>query len=143
MGRTRDALYQAYTGEAKAVLRLRLYAERAEAEGLPQMAKLFRVIAFSEEIHGARALRVLKEIKSTEENLAEAFEKETRVAGVAYDAFLRQAEEILTHETERKIRRFRTILEPSLLLFTGAVTALMVFTVMLPVFQAAGSHMGF
>ncbi len=93
MGRTRDALYQAYTGEAKAVLRLRLYAERAEAEGLPQMAKLFRVIAFSEEIHGARALRVLKEIKSTEENLAEAFEKETRVAGVAYDAFLRQAEE--------------------------------------------------
>lgn len=57
--------------------------------------------------------------------------------------FLRQAEEILTHETERKIRRFRTILEPSLLLFTGAVTALMVFTVMLPVFQAAGSHMGF
>lgn len=56
--------------------------------------------------------------------------------------FLRQAEEILTHETERKIRRFRTILEPSLLLFTGAVTALMVFTVMLPVFQAAGSHVG-
>lgn len=56
--------------------------------------------------------------------------------------FLRQAEEILTHETERKIRRFRAILEPSLLLFTGAVTALMVFSVMLPVFQAAGSHMG-
>lgn len=56
--------------------------------------------------------------------------------------FLRQAEEILTHETERKIRRFRAILEPSLLLFTGAVTALMVFSVMLPVFQAAGSHVG-
>jgi rubrerythrin len=38
------------------------------------MARLFRVIAFSEEIHGARALRVLKEVKSTEENLAASFE---------------------------------------------------------------------
>ena len=92
MATTKEALYQAYTGEAKAALRLKVYAEKAEQEGYEQMAKLFRVIAFSEEIHGARALRVLKEIKSTEENLAASFESESRVAEVAYDQFIKQAE---------------------------------------------------
>ena len=51
------------------------------------------MIAFSEEIHGARALRVLKEIKSTEENLAASFESEKRVAEIAYDQFVKMAEE--------------------------------------------------
>lgn len=92
MATTKEALYQAYIGEAKAALRLKVYAEKAEQEGYEQMAKLFRVIAFSEEIHGARALRVLKEIKSTEENLAASFESESRVAEVAYDQFIKQAE---------------------------------------------------
>ena len=89
---TRDALYQAYTGEAKAALRLKVYAEKADEEGYRQMGKLFRVIAFSEEIHGARALRVLKKIGGTEENLAASFEVESNVAEVAYDAFIKQAE---------------------------------------------------
>lgn len=56
--------------------------------------------------------------------------------------FLRHAGDILSQETERKLHRFRAVLEPSLLIFTGAVTAFLVFSVMLPVFQAAGSHMG-
>jgi len=88
-----NAVYQAYTGESKASLRLKVYADKAEQEGYPQLAKLFRVISFSEELHGKRALRLLKEIKSTEENLAASFESETKVAGVAYDQFIKQAEE--------------------------------------------------
>jgi rubrerythrin len=92
MGDTREALQQAYAGEAKAALRLKVYAEKAEEEGYPQIAKLFRVIASSEEIHGARALKALKEIKTTEANLAESFESERRVAEVAYGAFVKQAE---------------------------------------------------
>ncbi|HYA14296.1 MAG TPA: rubrerythrin family protein [Syntrophales bacterium] len=90
--KTEDALYQAYTGEAKAALRLKVYADKAEEEGYPQIAKLFRVIAFSEQVHGARALQVLGRVKSTEENLAASFESETRVAEVAYDQFVKQAE---------------------------------------------------
>ncbi|PKN60994.1 MAG: rubrerythrin [Deltaproteobacteria bacterium HGW-Deltaproteobacteria-11] len=89
---TKSALHMAYTGEAKAALRLKVYAEKAEREGYAQMAKLFRVIAFSEEIHGSRALRLLREVKSTEENLAASFESETHVADVAYDQFVKQAE---------------------------------------------------
>jgi len=90
---TENALYQAYIGEAKAALRLNVYADRAEEEGYPQIAKLFRVIAFSEQVHGARALQVLGRVKSTEENLAVSFESEKRVAEVAYDQFVKQAEE--------------------------------------------------
>jgi rubrerythrin len=93
MDKIQDALSQAYAGESKASLRLKVYAQKAEDEGYMQMAKLFRVIAFSEEIHGARALRVLKEIKSTEENLAASFESEKKVAEVAYDQFVKMAEE--------------------------------------------------
>ena len=67
MDKIREALNQAYVGEAKAALRLKVYAQKADQEGYKQIARLFRVIAFSEEIHGARALRILKEIKSTED----------------------------------------------------------------------------
>ena len=60
---TKSALHMAYTGEAKAALRLKVYAEKADQEGYAQMAKLFRVIAFSEEIHGTRALKLLRAVK--------------------------------------------------------------------------------
>jgi len=93
MDKIQEALSQAYAGEAKAALRLKVYAQKAEEEGYKQMALLFRVISFSEEIHGARALRVLKEIKGTEENLAASFESEKKIAEVAYDQFVKLAEE--------------------------------------------------
>ena len=93
MDKIQEALNQAYAGEAKAALRLKVYAQKAEDEGYKQMALLFRVISFSEEIHGARALRVLREIKGTEENLAASFESEKKVAEVAYDQFVKLAEE--------------------------------------------------
>jgi rubrerythrin len=92
MDGTHDALRQAYVGEAKASLRLKGYAQKAEDEGYPQIAKLFRVIARSEEIHGLRVLRMLDEIKATEENLAGSFQSEVGVAEVAYADFVRRAE---------------------------------------------------
>jgi rubrerythrin len=93
MDKIQEALNQVYVGEAKAALRLKVYAQKAKDEGYKQMARLFRVIAFSEEIHGARALRVLKEVKSTEENLAASFESEKKVTEIAYDSFVKLAEE--------------------------------------------------
>ena len=89
----REAIHRAYAGEAKAALRLKAFAEKADEEGYPQVARLFRVISFSEEIHGRRALRLLRDIGTTEENLAESFESEEKVAGVAYGEFVKVAEE--------------------------------------------------
>lgn len=56
--------------------------------------------------------------------------------------FLRHAGKILTRDAERRINRFRAILEPAVLLTVGIITAVIVFSVMLPVFTAAGSHIG-
>ncbi len=56
--------------------------------------------------------------------------------------FLRKAAELMGEETEEKLRRFRAILEPALLLFVGALTAFVIFSVMLPVFEMAGRSLG-
>ena len=92
--RLKEAFHKIYEGEAKAALRLKIFAKKAEQEDLPQVAALFRVIAFSDEVHGERALRMLKEIKDTDANLKESFLSETTIAGVAYDRFVELAEEI-------------------------------------------------
>jgi rubrerythrin len=92
--RLKDAFHKAYEGEAKAALRLKIFAKKADEEALPQISKLFRAISFSEEIHGERALRMLREINDTDTNLKESFQSEVHVAGVAYDNFIELAEEV-------------------------------------------------
>ena len=92
--RLKEVFHKIYEGEAKAALRLKIFAKKAEQEDLSQIGKLFRVIAFSEEIHGERALRMLREIKDTDTNLKESFQSETSIAGVAYDHFIEVAEAI-------------------------------------------------
>jgi len=125
MGSTYDALQQAYTGEAKAALRLKVYAEKAEEEGYPQLAKLFRVIAYSEEIHGARALRVLKEINSTQDNLAASFESEQRVAEVAYGEFVKWAEAEGNHAAVLHFSQSRDVEESHAKLYKDAMNHLL------------------
>jgi len=92
--RLKEVFHKIYEGEAKAALRLKIFAKKADQEDLPQISKLFRVIAFSEEIHGERALRMLREIKDTDTNLKESFQSETSIAEVAYDHFIELAEKI-------------------------------------------------
>lgn len=120
----KEALHEAYTGEAKAALRLKIFAREAEEE-YPQVAKLFRVIAFSEEIHGERALRVLREIGSTEENLKESFESETNVAQVAYDNFLKVALDLGEKEAAEHFTQSRDVEEGHAKLYKNALNDLM------------------
>lgn len=95
MTRTQHNLYEAFVGEAKAYIRLEAYAEKAAAEGLPQIAALFRAVAASERIHAHRSLALLGEVvvRDTESNLRASFEREERASGVYYPEFVRQAEE--------------------------------------------------
>jgi len=95
MTRTQRNLYEAFVGEAKAHIRLQAYAEKAVAEGLPQIAALFRAVAESERIHAHRSLALLGEVvvQDTETNLQASFEREERASGVYYPDFIRQAEE--------------------------------------------------
>ena len=93
MDKLKEAFHEIYTGESKAALQLKIYARKAEEEGLPQIARLFKIISKSEEVHGERALRMLREILDTESNLKASFESETKVAGVAYEEFVKLAAE--------------------------------------------------
>lgn len=88
---TRENLTQAFVGEAKAYFRLRAFARKAEEEGYPQIAALFRAIATAESVHAENHFALLEKVKSTEENLHYSFEKETFVNQVAYPEFIRQA----------------------------------------------------
>ncbi|HOF05482.1 MAG TPA: rubrerythrin family protein [Syntrophales bacterium] len=125
MDELKAALYQAYVGEAKAALRLKVFADKAEKDGYPQIAKLFRVIAFSEEIHGTRALRLLREVKSTEENLAASFESEQKVAGVAYDEFIKMAEKAGNKAAVLHFSQSRDVEEVHAKLYKEAMTHLL------------------
>ncbi len=90
--KTRENLHAAYTGEAKASVRLWAYAQKAEEEGLPQIARLFRAISAAERVHALRHMRLLGEIGDTEENLAKSFESEQTVSENYYGEFMKQAE---------------------------------------------------
>src|SRR4030065_140132 len=57
--RLKEAFHTIYEGEAKAALRLKIFAKKAEQEDLPQIAKLFRVLSFSEELHCKGAINHL------------------------------------------------------------------------------------
>ena len=121
----KEALHEAYAGEAKAVLRLGLFADQAEREGFAQIAKLFRVIAFSENIHGERALRVLRDIGDTQQNLTESFESEQKVAHVAYNSFIKQAWELGEKEAALHFTQSRDVEETHAHLYKNALDTMM------------------
>lgn len=91
--KTRENLYNSFTGESKAVVRLRAYAKKAEEEEYPAVAKLFRAVAESEYIHALNSLRLLGAIKDTETNLEESLAREEKIAQVSYDRFVQEAEQ--------------------------------------------------
>ena len=93
MSKTDDNIKTAFIGEAKAVVRLEAFAEKAEKEDMPQIAKLFRAVGLAEMVHAKKHLRNLGLIKSTEENLQSSFESETSVHEVFYPDFIKQAME--------------------------------------------------
>lgn len=92
---TRKNLYDAFVGEAKAHHRLLAFARKADEEGHPQVARLFRAVATAEGVHASRHLRLLGEtvVKDTETNLRTSFERETTVNAVTYPQFVLEAEE--------------------------------------------------
>ena len=91
---TRQNLYTAFGGEAKAYFRLLAYAEKAAQEELPQVAALFRAVAEAERVHAQRNLELLGEVvvQDSEANLQASFEREEQASGVFYPRFIQEAE---------------------------------------------------
>jgi len=77
MSKSEDYLKEAFAGESQANRKYLAFAARADKDGFPQAARLFRAAAEAETIHAHNHLRALNGIKSTKENLTEAIAGET------------------------------------------------------------------
>ncbi len=93
--KTRENVYKAFVGEAKAYFRLLAYAEKAREEGEEQAELLFKAIAEAERVHASNHLNLLQDIviKDTETNLLESFNREVSISENEYPDFVKDAEQ--------------------------------------------------
>jgi rubrerythrin len=90
---TMDNLQEAFAGESQANRKYLAFAKKAEQDGLPQVAKLFRAAAEAETIHAHAHFRVMGGVQSTAENLESAIEGEGFEFQDMYPKFLAEAKE--------------------------------------------------
>ncbi len=92
MTKTVDDLKAAFAGESQANRKYLAFAKKADADGLTQIAKLFRAVAAAETVHANNHLRALDGVKSTTENLQEAVKGENYEVVSMYPDFIKDAE---------------------------------------------------
>ncbi len=88
---TTTFLREAFAGESQAHLRYLVFADVAEREGLPNIARLFRAASLSEQIHATNHLRVLGGVGTTAQNLKAAFGGENFEVAEMYPAYMEVA----------------------------------------------------
>jgi rubrerythrin len=90
--KTLNNLKAGFVAESQAHLRNLAFAMKAEQEGYPQVAILFRAIAEAEAVHAFNHFRLLDAVSGTQDNLESAFERENFAAST-YPQFVREANE--------------------------------------------------
>lgn len=91
MPTTKDHLLEAFAGESQANQKYRAFAKKAERDGFPNIASLFRTTAEAERIHAEGHLKALDLIGPTTENLQVAIAGETYEFTEMYPPMLEQA----------------------------------------------------
>jgi rubrerythrin len=109
---TKDALLSAFGGESMAHMRYLIFADIAEREGFRNVARLFRAVAYAEQVHATNHYRALREFNedakvvagapigpgSTSKNLDLAIKGEEFEVSEMYPVYL----EIARHQGERE-----------------------------------------
>ena len=90
MATTLNNLEAAFAGESQANRRYLFFAEKAEKEGFPQVAKLWRAIADAETVHARNHLQTMG-IGTTKENLIKSIDGEGFEFRKMYPEFIEQA----------------------------------------------------
>ncbi|MBM4452413.1 MAG: rubrerythrin family protein [Chloroflexi bacterium] len=101
MSKTEEYLRAAFAGESQANRKYLAFAAAADKEGYPQVARLFRAAAEAETVHAHNHLKVLKGIRSTKENLAEAIVGETHEFKSMYPEMIEAAKAEVNSDAER------------------------------------------
>lgn len=84
---TQSNLEAAFAGESQACMKYTIFADKAEKEGFPEVARLFRAVAYAERVHATSHLRQLGGIGDTASNLAGAVGGENYEVIEMYPAF--------------------------------------------------------
>jgi rubrerythrin len=92
MGKTYDDLMSAFAGESQARNKYLAFAKKADEDGFPQAAKLFRAAAQAEFVHAQNHFKAAGEVKSTAENLKAAIAGEHYEVVTMYPPFIADAE---------------------------------------------------
>jgi rubrerythrin len=93
MYKTDGNLQSAFAGESQAYCRYVLFAVKAEQDGFPELARLFRAAAEAEMVHLRNHYSVMDAIGSTKDNLLAAATSEHREITSVYPAFVEKATE--------------------------------------------------
>ena len=101
MSKSEKNLWDAFAGESQANRKYLAFAQKADKEGYPQVAKLFRAAGAAETVHAHAHLRALGEIGSTADNLKVAVAGETHEFKSMYPVMIEEAKEEGNKSAER------------------------------------------
>ncbi len=101
--KTDENMQTAFIGESQANRRYSFFAEKADKEGFPQIAKLFRAVADAETVHARNHFNAMDAIGSTRDNLTAASMGENYEFTRMYPPFIAVAEE---EQNVRAIKSF-------------------------------------
>jgi rubrerythrin len=88
---TDNNLMAAFAGESQANRKYLAFAKKADADGFPQIARLFRAVAAAETVHAQAHFRVAGHVKNTVANLQAALEGEHYEFTKMYPEFIAEA----------------------------------------------------
>ena len=118
-----ENLAEAFAGESQANRRYLAFAKKAEEDGFPQVAKLFRAAAAAETVHAHAHLRAMGGIKSTADNLQEAADGEGHEFKNMYPPFIKEAEEEGIKIAEISLKNANAVEEIHYDLYNAAIEA--------------------
>jgi len=101
MSNSLDMLQEAFAGESQANRKYLAFAKKADEEGHPQAARMFRAAAEAETVHAHNHLRAMKGVGSTDENLKAAVSGETHEFTHMYPEMIATAKAEGNKEAER------------------------------------------
>jgi rubrerythrin len=89
---TEANLQAAFSGESQAHMKYLVFADKAEKDGHANVARLFRAVAYAEQMHATNHFKTLDGIDTTAANLQTAIDGETYEVEEMYPAFRAVAE---------------------------------------------------
>ena len=120
---TTDNLKAAFAGESQANRTYLAFAKKADAEGMKQIARLFRAVAAAETVHALSHFRVMGGVKSTLDNLQAAIAGEGYEFKEMYPRFVTEAAAEGNRAAENSFKDAMAVEEVHHSLYSGALEA--------------------